>query len=250
MKPYYQEKGIAIYHGDCREILPLLDPVDLMLTDPPYVNLSGGYVRDYQGGVGRKVTKTVSVGDPWNASLDWLPLAWEKAIKGMMVFCAFRSVYETRAALPQASPIALLTWWKRNSPPTGKHVPRYTSEFIWAFNKTPGLKWGVFNDTVFDIPNINAGCMATERFTDKEEKAIHPAQKPLRLLKRLLCVEPQTIADPFMGTGTTLRAAKDLGIQAIGIEIEERYCEIAALRLAQDVLPFYEAGNYLTSVAE
>jgi site-specific DNA-methyltransferase (adenine-specific) len=238
MKPYYEHAGITIYHGDCREILPHLPVFDLVLTDPPYVNLSGGYVRDYQGGVGRKSTVTVCVTDPWNAALDWLPSAWERANLGMMVFCAHRSIYEIRQAIPEAQPIALLTWYKRNSAPTGKNVPRYTSEFIWAFNKRPGLKWDEFTETVFDIPNINAGCMATERFTDENECALHPTQKPIALMKRLLCVRPATVLDPFAGSGTTLQAAKQMGASAIGIEIEEKYCEIAAKRLSQEVLQF------------
>ena len=73
----------------------------------------------------------------------------------------------------------------------------------------------------------------------RESHALHPAQKPLKLIKQLAClfsVEGSLILDPFMGAGTTLRAAKDLGCPAIGIEREERYCELAAKRLAQQTL--------------
>lgn len=80
--------------------------------------------------------------------------------------------------------------------------------------------------------------MATERLQEVDGTSSHPTQKPIALIASLLAIGGETILDPFMGSGTTLRAAKDLGRKAIGIEIEEKYCEIAAKRGSQDVLEF------------
>lgn len=222
-----------IVEGDCLDLMWRMPDgcVDLVVTDPPYINLTGGYERDFQGGVGKKRTISKCITNPWEATLDWIPPAWQKTKYGMMIFCSFSSIAETRMALPDAKTIALLTWWKRNSAPTGKNVPRYTSEFIWAFNKSPGLKWDLFKDVVIDIPNANPGCMATERIIDSELRAVHPTQKPVALIVELLCVQPSIVFDCFIGTGTTAVAAKKLGRHFIGCEINPDYCKIADERL-------------------
>src|SRR3954468_23367085 len=89
----------TLYLGDCREMLPSLPVADAVITDPPYLNLDGTYERDFQGGVDQKITVTRAVGDPWSASLDWVPAAGAKAAKAMMVFCALKSVGVTWRAL-------------------------------------------------------------------------------------------------------------------------------------------------------
>ncbi len=237
MKPYYEEPGIQIFLGDCREILPSLPTVDLVLTDPPYPGLVGGHKRDFPGGVTQRKTITESIGQEWQSGLDWMEPAWDRCLYGMIVFCSFHSVASIRTRIASVKPIALSVWYKRNSPPTGKNLPRYTTEFIWMFSKFPGLKWDVFDTTLFDVPLPQAGCFAVERELNSNGTTAHPTQKPLALISSLLRIGGEVILDPFMGSGTTLRAAKDLGRQAIGIEIEERYCEIAVRRLAQAVLP-------------
>ncbi len=236
--PYYDHAGITIFHADCRDILPHLNPVDLVLTDPPYPGLVGGYDRFVGACVGEVATPSRAIGDEWGASLDWVPLAMDCARLGALVFCSYHALPEVALAFKWRRAI-LLAWHKRNAGHTGKNVPRFTEEYIWGFARRPGLKWDVFTTTLIDIPRLATGCMASpERITGRNGRAEHPTQKPLAVIRHLLSVGGDTILDPFMGSGTTLRAAKDLGRKAIGIEIEERYCEIAARRLAQEVLPF------------
>jgi len=238
IKPYYEEPGIQIFLGDCLEIMPQLEPVDLVLTDPPYVGLKGGVNFDKlpHGVAGRD--ESFSVGDLWGASLNWVPVAWDLCQKGMLAFCSFHFVDELGLSL-KSYKLALITWHKRSSPPSINNVPHYSTEFIWVFKKQPGLTWRKLK-TFYNILGLSAGCVSTGERITKNKKSVHPTQKPLALFRQLLLINPNTILDPFMGTGTTLVAAKELGRKCIGIEIEQKYCDIAIDRLRQGVFNFQE----------
>ena len=215
MKPYYEHGGITIYHGDCREILPTLEPVDLVLTDPPY-------------GIGEAAGRNKSRGkmaiskDYGNASWDDAPPDKETidlAIAAGRSAIVFGGNY---FALP-ASP-CWLVWDKDNG----------DTDFADC-----ELAWTNLSIAVRRIRWRWQGMLQEHGGKHKEFRQ-HPTQKPLAVMK--WCIErvpgnPQSIIDPFMGSGTTLRAAKDLHRKAIGIEIDERYCEIAANSLRQNVLP-------------
>lgn len=225
LTPYYESDGITIYNCRWEEILPAFAPnsIDLLVVDPPYLHLNGDVILPETG---RNV-----VGNPWDANTDWLRPAWTIAALGMFVCCSFKDVTDVRTGLPEAQPVALLTWYKRNSPPAVQNVPRYMTEFIWAFKKSPGLDWHSLGSTLIDIPK----CAPPERIMTRDGAA-HPSQKPVALIHRLLRVGGTSLLDPFAGTGTSLVAAKQVGIRAIGIEKDERYCELAANRLAQGVM--------------
>jgi DNA modification methylase len=236
IKPYYSDKYVQIFLGDCREILPQLDVrVDLVLTDPPYVGMDSKTTIMPIGGVGKHYKVTKTIGDIWDADFDWINLVKPKVSLGMMVFCSYHAV----SLIPElvgTKPIALITWHKRNAPPARLNVPHFTTEFIWAFRLATGLKWENL-ETLYDIPKLATGCMASkERFIDADGMAIHPTQKPESLIMELLRVDAQTILDPFLGSGTTCYCAKKLNRYSIGIEIEERYAEIAANRCRQNVM--------------
>ena len=184
MKPYYQDESVTIYNADCREVLPTLDKVDLVLTDPPYPTAHLEY-----GNVGLDEV----------AALE-LPQVW---------------FWAGNAQFPYGH-TSISVW--------DKQVGVAKFELIYSFN------WKGIHD-LFSRYFVNSTVAAN--FTgDKFNE--HPSQKPIRLMRDVLLRCPEgTILDPFMGSGTTLRAAKDLGRKAIGIEIEERYCEIAANRMSQ-----------------
>lgn len=213
MTPYYEESGITIYHGDCREILPSLPKVDLVLTDPPYgIGYGGGWgTKTIHTKQHVKTEKIKGDDQPFNPSL-WLNF------EHVAMFGA-QHYYDR---LPSGG--TLHVWDKR-----GEYLPFYTADcdMIWINRKEVGR---IFRCVWRGL------CRETEH----DQRIEHPTQKPMRVMRWLLEMFPDAdvTLDPFMGSGTTLRAAKDLGRKAIGIEIEERYCEIAANRLRQEVLQF------------
>jgi len=214
MTPYYEHAGVTIYHGDCREILPMVR-ADVLVTDPPYgvahkPRAKAGTEASWQG------NEIVGDGDTSlrDAVLDPFP--------DVMAFGGWR-----RPPLPRAH--TALVWDK--GPAAGGmnfHAPWRTNWeliFIRGHAFSGGMDLGV----------VTGLWMPTWEGLGK----VHQHQKPENLMRYLLTkTKPRAIIlDPFMGSGTTLVAAKQLGRKAIGIEIEERYCEIAAKRLAQEVLP-------------
>ena len=211
MKPYYDEDGITIYHGDCREILPELPKCDLLLTDPPYgMNYKPGSVH-----LG-SVDWSPVIGDDEPFDPRFLPLSEPACLFGA-------NFYASR--LPDSG--GWLCWDKRTR--DGMSVRSSECEFIWTnFIRSP---------KVFRF-------MWSGAFRDGEGHGnhLHPTQKPVELIAWVLHQSPGgSVIDPFMGSGTTLVAAKKFGRKAIGIEIEEKYCEIAVKRLAQKVLDFSAA---------
>lgn len=200
MKPYYDDgRGIVIYHGDCRRIVPALGAVDLIVTDPPYPTyLTLEYRYSPEG-------------------IDFLD----------MIPCR-QFVFWTPARAFPLTYTGKRIWDKKTGTAT-----QY--EEIYERGGASGYK--IHRHYSMACFSSVGARMCKEIVTG------HPSQKPLRLIKELIQVsDARVILDPFMGSGTTLRAAKDLGRQAIGIEIEERYCEIAAKRLSQEVMDFSEVS--------
>ena len=214
VKPYYQDDSVCIYHGDCREILPGLE-VDVMVTDPPY-----GISHSSNGGPGGQASwgSNPICGDEDTGARDF-------AIGAM-----------------HGKACAVFGTWKIPRPPEARGV------LIWDKGTTGmgdlSFPWKLSFEEIYIIGNGWAGKrdegVIKGMAAPYSESAgrVHPHEKSVALLKHLIGKAPAgVIVDPFMGSGTTLRAAKDLGRKAIGIEIEERYCEIAARRLCQEVLP-------------
>ena len=219
MKPYYEADGITIYHGDCREILPLLLRPDLILADPPYGIgiVNGRTVGGTSAGIARDYAPVIGDDAPFDPT--WLlPLADRLILWGA-------NHYASR--LPDAS--RWLVWDKRNGGASDNFAD---CELAWTNLGGPARLHR----------QLWRGMIAATTASDGVRQ--HPTQKPTALMAWAIGLVDgaRTICDPFMGSGTTLRAAKDLGRRAIGIEIEERYCEIAATRLGQMVFDMGEAA--------
>ena len=223
LTPYYTDPWCTIYHGDCREILPQLESVDLVLTDPPY----GTNTRTDN-------TRFKSKPSAWWSTNDQSRLAVRAPVYGdNQPFDPMTLLHFKR----------LIIWGGNNF---ASKLPDSAGWFVWdKRRKIEDVEWPL-SEAELAWTNI---CKGVHIFRhrwfglireDHREEHFHPTQKPVALMEWCLrrvnhCT---TVLDPFMGSGTTLVAAKNLGRKAIGIEIEERYCEIAARRMAQEVLAF------------
>jgi len=229
--PYYEDDHCTIYHGDCRGIA--ID-ADAVVTDPPYGT--------------RKYDTDTDVFTPSMLAKLGRPCAvfgWPERLVALCVDAAVR-------------PDEWITWWPTNAaikaPPTDQVVreseciavfgrgrwervtiPRTAPLHQWYGAKQRGTSHG--NPLTRHVGDVWRD--AAPGLANQSHRRLHPNEKPVAVLARLVLAlsDPgKTVLDPFIGTGTTLVAAKQLGRKAIGIEIEERYCEMAVNRLAQDVL--------------
>jgi len=220
--PYYEEAGIAIYCADCRAILPQLAQVDLVLTDPPYgigADMRQSQRANTQGRNARCLSRDYGKSN-WDQSP---PAAW---LFGLLCEVArFQIIWGGNFfALGPSS--CWLVWDKANGDNTYADCE---------------LAWTNLDKAVRRIVHQWHGMLRVGN-----EARFHPTQKPLAVMKWALQHAPddcELILDPFMGSGTTLVAAKQLGRRAIGIEIEQRYCDIAIERLRQNMLPLAEHSD-------
>ena len=220
MKPYYEEPGITIYHGDCRDILPQLEPVDLVLTDPPYgVAFLSARPKE------RLERNTPIVGDD-SDDLLWFFKAVAPLGKWLVAFTRWDKwpLHSAQAAEAGWSVKNMLVWDKDN----------------WTcgdLNGNLGYQHELAILASIGDPHLSGSRCGNVFRCPRVASEVHPAEKPIMLLQGIASrFGSGVILDPFVGVGSTLLAAKNLGRSAIGIEIEERYCEIAVKRLAQGVL--------------
>ena len=214
LRPYYEKDGITIYHGDCRTIYGGLQ-FDAIVSDPPYgMNYTGhsgkGNLIHSKGG-GRNEKAKVSGDDrPFDVA-EWL--AWP---------CVFSGATWYYDRLPPGG--SLHSWDKRGE---YKRTSFADCDIIWCSRKIQSQTFRL----------VWRGLC---RHAENKERIVHPTQKPVELMRWMIGLvgvrNVETVLDPFMGSGSTLLAARAEGLSAVGIEIEERYCEIAAKRLSQGVL--------------
>lgn len=221
LSPYYEQDGITIYHGDAREVVFEIPRWDVVITDPPYgIQLGSGQGTGHGHGLIR---------EPY-ATYDDSPDNFRAVVVPVLHATLLRA---TRAA------VFMGFTQHREMPPGavlgGVYTPAAVARHSWGFNcLAPILFYG-------NAPNMQHGAKsAILRSTATAEKNGHPCPKPLawmRWLMGLATLPGDRVLDPFMGSGTTLVAAQYFHLPAVGIEIEERYCEIAARQLSQQMLP-------------
>ena len=207
--PYYQDEHVTLYHGDCLQLADVWTDADVLVTDPPYgsESIAGGYGRK-----GRLIAhdKTTEVPDAALALFEGRPT---------ICFAT------PRMPEPPGEWVDRLVWDKRE-PGLNGGPWRYTHESIFV----RGAGWVRVSASSFSILSFPSG-------NGSWEKRQHVHAKPVRLMETLISAAPPgVIADPFAGSGSTLVAARNLGRHAIGVELEERYCEIIAQRLSQGAL--------------
>lgn len=211
MEPYYDVDGITIYCGDCREVLPKLGKFDLLLTDPPY-GIGAGSMN-----FGMWRTSRMEKGD------------WDSSPPSSEVFTEMLAASDRQIIwggnFYQLPPSRMYLVWDKGAGFRGRDFAE--CEQAWC-------SWDG-NARIYSRDPLARG--------DYRNK-VHPTQKPLALMQWCLSLVPdaQTVLDPFMGSGTTLVAARLEGRKAVGIELSEKYCESAVKRLSQGVLDFDCAG--------
>lgn len=237
MTPYYEQSGVTIYHGDCRDVLPTIGHVDHVITDPPYENEAHTKGRRAFSG---KASVAFPKGIAEERPLDFAPITADErrdvggllpAICGgwILVFCQVEAAMLWREALIPARYIRTQIWRKSDGAPqfTGDRPGMGYESIVTCWGGEGRPRWnGGGRHGVYDHPTVKSGG--------------HLTQKPEQLMAELvhLFTGPgDLIVDPFGGSGTTAVAAKRLGRRCILVELQEKYCETAARRLQQEALP-------------
>ena len=223
MTPYYQDDYVTLYHADCLQHLDMLNQADVMVTDPPYGINNQSRKGAYKGAGSQIYNASPIAGDLTLEARDKVLTAW-----GARPAIVFGVWSKPRPAGTKSR----LIWWKRGS---------FSGPTRAAFMTQDEEIYVLGKGFIATSPPQRSVIETAEPRHLEVAKIGHPTPKPVGLMETLInrCPESWTIIDPFAGSGSTLRAAKNLGRKAIGFEIEEKYCEITAQRLAQETLGIF-----------
>lgn len=217
MTPYYADDSVTLYHGDCREVTAWLE-ADVLVTDPPYgmAFRQGRRVNGQSSGWTSRWTDVAIAGDETTEARDLVLAAWGDR------------------------PALVFGTWKR-PPPAGVREMLVWDKVVSTGMGALDIPWRPSWEAIYVLGSgftgrRGHGVIPCSLPTLAPERKDHPTTKPLSLMEHLVGKTLGVVADPFAGSGSTLLAAKNLGRRAIGVELEERYCEIAANRLTQDTL--------------
>lgn len=262
MKPYYQHAGITIYHGDCRDVLPGLEALDLVCTSPPY-----GAVRAYRGFDQGNWLDVIEM--LYHPMQDGGVVMWnvaDQTVDGSETGTSFRQALHFLEVGFRLHDTMIYLKEGVQFPDSNRYLPAFEYMFIASkgspktFNPISDRRNKYAGDTIHGTDRqqdgrltptkgLESGRLVREMgwrynywlMANRNNETEHPATMPVTMARDHILTwtnAGETVMDPFVGSGTVLEAAKHLGRNAIGIEIEERYCEIAAKRLSQEVLAF------------
>lgn len=236
--PYYQDDHVTIYHGDCLDVLAEVGPVDAVVMDPPYASGSRLEAAKSSSGAmlraGRFADRPIELDQMTTTGFVWL----------MRHVCL-----DARRLLPDGGSLLSFIDWRQWPNLVGAIETcnlRVQGMIVWD-KGSMGLGNGfraqheLVCHAAKGVPTVHNKGVGNVIHHPRVEPVDHPSPKPIPVMAKLIevvCPPGGLALDPFMGSGTTLRAAKNIGRRAIGIEAEERYCEIAANRLGQEVLDF------------
>jgi len=236
-EPYYQDDSVTLYNADCREILPHLPQVDLVLTDPPYAS---GARRDADRQVRGAMLREAEDSE-WfshDAMTTW-GFTW--FLRGALV--------DLRSVLARGAHVYLFTDWRQTPNVYGlMESAGYRVNHCLVWDKSHfgmGTYWRNQHENIVFASNgqpaamLNRGMGTVLRHPTVSAAARkHPTEKPVDLLSRIISAVPgNLVCDPFAGSGATLEAAKKAGRKAVGVEINPDYCKLIAGRLSQNTLP-------------
>ena len=227
-EPYYQDEHVRLFLGDCLERHEWWQQADVLITDPPY-GIGGGLSAGYKGRRPAGGFKPTHADQAWDRSLEARD-------------AALRLWGPSRPRAVFGSPKRL------DAAPDHREVP-----LVWDKGELVGMgdlsfPWRVNYELIYVLGDWSGSRTSTAvlryPLSNRDASRIgHPTPKPLGLMGNLVERAPAgVIADPFAGSGSTLLAAKEHGRRAIGVELDERYCEIAARRLSQGVLDLDGVG--------
>jgi site-specific DNA-methyltransferase (adenine-specific) len=243
-EPYYADEAVTLWHGDCVEVMDSMDDatVDTVLTDPPY---SSGGRRENARSIRKSMTRAVE-DDAWIRG-DAMSTG------GFIYLLRLCGIQWRRVLKPGGHALSFIDWRMAPSLCAALETADLRQHPILVWDKARLGMGAIFRNQHEFIVHMSAGNPTEPQRRDVPNvlrfpavrDGDHPTEKPNALLETLLSVvTPRggVVLDPFAGSGSTLQAARNLGLPAVGIEADERYCEIAAARLAQDVLDFGEGA--------
>ena len=222
MKPYYEDDWVTLYHGDCLELADVWTGADVLVTDPPY------------GVAFRSARRTATERFDAIAGDDTL------------------EIRDAALAIWADRPALVFGTWRRDRPAGTRQ------RLVWAKGEDPGLgdlnmPWGFGDEEIYVLGAGWVGGRRTNVYRMPKVAAAnnpgHPTPKPVPLMEALLehVDESWLIADPFAGSGATLLAARNMGRRVIGVEMEEKYCEVIVRRLERAPLPMLTTAAPVSS---